>query len=180
MTSAQLTARHRLPGGGTFTRRRIALASAMVAAGFAGWLGATVDEQPSAPAPSTQSAAPVAAVPAPVAAVPAAAPASVESLPAGVPAGPREFQSSGQVISVSGDTMTTAAGGETTTFRITPQTTQITLPGVSAPYAATSFAPKQSVVVLGVVHDGVPVATAIADERAVGPNGPPMDYQLPA
>lgn len=141
----------------------------MVAAAFAGWLGATVDEQPSAATQSTLAAAPVTAVP-----------AAAGSTADGVHPAPREFQRSGEVLAVSNDTMTTAAAGETTTFRITPQTTQITMPGAPAPYAATSFAPKQSVVVLGVVHDGVAVATAIADERAVGPAGPPMDYQLPA
>lgn len=71
---------------------------------------------------------------------------------------------------MSGDSLTTVTpDGRTTTFRITPQTHHIT----------GSFAPSQRVVVLGVVRDGVPVATAIADQSAVGPHGPPMDYGLP-
>ncbi|MGE2729512.1 hypothetical protein ACQI4F_08540 [Mycolicibacterium vaccae] len=167
MTSVQLTGRHRRSGDGLLTRGRLAVASAMVTAGFAGWLAAALDEQPQAP--TAPAVAPSAA------AVPMAGPTPAAAAHPG-----REFQRSGQVIAISHDTLTTAAGGQTTTFRITPQTTQITLPGTSAPYTAVSFAPKQDVVVLGVVHDGVAVATAIADQRAVGPTGPPMDYQLPA
>ncbi|MGE2735815.1 hypothetical protein [Mycolicibacterium vaccae] len=170
MTSVQLTSRHRRSGDGLLTRGRLAVASAMVTAGFAGWLAATLDEQPHAPtAPAVATSA---------AAVPMAGPAPAAPAAAAHPG--REFQRSGQVIAISHDTLTTAAGGQTTTFRITPQTTQITLPGTSAPYTAVSFAPKQDVVVLGVVHNGVAVATAIADQRAVGTDGPPMDYQLPA
>ena len=75
----------------------------------------------------------------------------------------------GQVIAASGDSFTTSTpDGQTTTFRITPQTAQIALPAV-----------KRHVVVVGVIHDGVAVATAIADQSVVGPNGPPMDYGLP-
>lgn len=161
MTSVQLTGRHRLGGDGPFTRGRLALASAMVAAGFTGWLAAVVDEQPAAPASATAATVNTAV----------AAPLSV-----GAEARPpaREFRRSGQIVAMTPDAVTTAAGGELTTYRITSQTTRITVPG------ADTFAPAQSVVVLGVVHDGVAVATAIADERAVGPDGPPMDYQLPA
>ena len=75
----------------------------------------------------------------------------------------------GQVIAASKDTVTTSTpDGQTTTFRITPDTTQIGAPGL-----------KKNVVVLGVVHDGVAIATAIADQSATGPDGPPMDYDLP-
>ncbi|BBX19608.1 hypothetical protein [Mycolicibacterium duvalii] len=157
MTSVQLTGHRDLRGRSPLSLRRLALTSAMVAAGFAGWLAATVDEQP------------VASSPRPVTAV-VAAPASVGS-EAQPPA--REFQRSGQIVALSDDTVTMATDGRLTTFRVTPQTTRITVPG------AETFAPAQSVVVLGIVRDGVAVATAIADERAVGPDGPPMDYQLP-
>ena len=37
----------------------------------------------------------------------------------------------------------------------------------------------QHVVVVGVVRDGAPVATAIADGGAAAGEGRPMDYQLP-
>ncbi|PRC45437.1 hypothetical protein C6A85_95160 [Mycobacterium sp. ITM-2017-0098] len=93
-------------------------------------------------------------------------PAPAPALPA---TAPEEIQRTGQVIAASKDTLTTSTpDGQTTTFRITADTTQIGAPGL-----------KKNVVVLGVVHDGVAVATAIADRGAVGPDGPPMDYGLP-
>jgi hypothetical protein len=73
---------------------------------------------------------------------------------------------------------TTAADGRVTTFRITPDTAAITQPGTSTPFGPTSFAPTQNVVVVGIVRDGVPVATAIADPAAAGPAGAPIDDQL--
>lgn len=83
---------------------------------------------------------------------------------------PVEIQRTGQVVAVSDDSLTTVTpDGHTTTFRLTPTTNRIT----------GGFEPSQHVVVLGVVHNGVPVATAIAEQDAVGPDGPPMDYQLP-
>lgn len=83
---------------------------------------------------------------------------------------PQQIQRVGQVIAVTKDSLTTStADGQTTTFRITADTNQIGPPKTV----------KRHVVVLGVVHDGVVVATAIADRDAVGPQGPPMDYGLP-
>lgn len=145
------------------------MAAAMVSAGFAGWLAADLQNEAGGPAATVMSAPPAAA--------PAAAPVSTD-LPAAANSGTTapQFQRSGQVVSVSHDSLTTVTGNETTTFRITPQTARITMPGAAEP---ASFHPHQHVLVLGVVHDGVPVATAIADERAVGPDGPPLDYQLP-
>lgn len=166
MTSVQLTGHQRPAAGAVLTRGRLAVAAAMVSAGFAGWLAATLPDQAAAPAQIA------------VAPAPAAAPVAAELPAVADPtASPREFQRSGQIVAVSHDSLTTVTGNETTTFRITPQTARITMPGAAAP---ASFAPRQHVVVLGVVHDGVPVATAVADERAVGPAGPPLDYQLPA
>lgn len=96
-------------------------------------------------------------------------PAPAPALPAATAASPEEIQRTGQVIAASEDTLTTSTpDGQTTTFRITADTTQIGAPGL-----------KKNVVVLGVVHDGVAVATAIADQAAAGPDGPPMDYGLP-
>lgn len=84
---------------------------------------------------------------------------------------PVEIQRVGQVVAVSEDWLTTVTpDGRTTTFRMTPDTHRVT----------GGFRPSQDVVVLGVVHDGVPVATAVAEQGAVGPDGPPMDYGLPA
>lgn len=96
--------------------------------------------------------------------------APVPQLPVAAPSSPEEIQRTGQVIAASDDTLTTSTpDGQTTTFHITPDTAQIGAPGL-----------KKNVVVLGVVHDGVAVATAIADQGAIGPAGPPMDYDLPA
>jgi thiamine biosynthesis lipoprotein ApbE len=116
------------------------------AAGAAGWL---LTMQIVGPAPAQPTATPQPSV--------AEAPAR------------EQIHREGQVIAASGDSFTTSTpDGQTTTFRITPQTAQIALPAV-----------KRHVVVVGVVHDGVAVATAIADQTAVGPDGPPMDYGLP-
>ena len=83
---------------------------------------------------------------------------------------PIEIQRTGQVVTVSEDALTTVSPeGHTTTFRLTPDTNRIT----------GGFEPSQNVVVVGVVRNGVPVATAVAERAAVGPDGPPMDYGLP-
>lgn len=98
-------------------------------------------------------------------------PAQPAPAPQPAVAGPahEQIQRAGQVIAASGDSFTTSTpDGQTTTFRITPETAQIAAPAV-----------KRHVVVVGVVHDGVAVATAIADPNAIGPSGPPMDYGLP-
>lgn len=81
-----------------------------------------------------------------------------------------EIQRTGRVVAVSDDSLTTVTPhGQMTTFRLTPDTNRVT----------GSFEPRQSVVVLGVVRDGVPVATVIAEQSAVGARGAPMDYGLP-
>ncbi|WNG87453.1 hypothetical protein C6A87_027575 [Mycobacterium sp. ITM-2016-00317] len=120
----------------------------MGAGAVAGWLWTSAIAQPEAP-PAAQQ---------PPAGAPAPAPA------------PQQIQQVGQIISATPNSLTTSTpDGQTTTFRITADTTRIGAP-----------ATKSHVVVLGVVHDGVPVATAVADQNAIGPNGPPMDYDLPA
>lgn len=92
---------------------------------------------------------------------------------------PQHIEKTGQVIAASKDSLTTSTpDGQTTTFRITADTAQISAPGTGTPDARTALPLKRKVVVLGIVHDGVAVATAIAD-AAVGPHGPPMDYGLP-
>jgi hypothetical protein len=107
--------------------------------------------------------------------------ATIQTPPAAAAVPVQDIQRAGQVTDVSATSLTTtAADGRVTTFRITPNTAAITQPGTSTPFAVTSFAPAQYVVVVGIVQDGVPVATAIADPAAAGPAGPPMDYQLPA
>ncbi|SRX78988.1 hypothetical protein MPP7335_00721 [Mycolicibacterium parafortuitum] len=122
----------------------------MAAAGAAGWLVTTeILEPPQQPPQQFQAAA-----------------ASVPQQPQQ----PQQIQRAGQVTSSSPQSVTmVGADGQSTTFRITPETAQIGLPGVM----------PRNVVVHGVIRDGVAVATAIADREAIGPDGPPMDYGLP-
>ena len=140
MTATHSTGRHRRRN---HVARRFTTVSMMGAAGVAGWL---VTAQVAQPQPAPDAQPPTAAAPS-----------------------PQDIHQVGQVIAASKDTVTTSTpDGQTTTFRITPDTTQIGAPGL-----------KKNVVVLGVVHDGVAIATAIADQGATGPDGPPMDYDLP-
>ncbi|MDA2894013.1 hypothetical protein PDG61_24105 [Mycolicibacterium sp. BiH015] len=126
--------------------RHFATAGTLGAAGAAGWL---LTMQIVGPAPAQPPAEPAQSV--------------------AEPPVREQIHREGQVIAASGDSFTTSTpDGQTTTFRITPETAQIASPAV-----------QRHVVVVGVVHDGVAVATAIADQGAVGPNGPPMDYGLP-
>ncbi|WP_236695538.1 hypothetical protein [Mycolicibacterium chubuense] len=156
MTTTQLAGRHRLVRRPVPAAPRWGMASMIAAAGAAGWLLALIDDD--GPRTATVQTPPAAAAP-PV----------------------QDIQRAGQVTAVSAHSLTTtAADGRVTTFRITPDTAAITQPGTSTPFGPTSFAPTQNVVVVGVVRDGVPVATAIADPAAAGPAGAPMDYQLPA
>ncbi|AFM19822.1 hypothetical protein Mycch_5136 [Mycolicibacterium chubuense NBB4] len=150
--------RHRLPGRVAPTGRGLVTVSMFAAAAAAGWALAV-----SGGAPHTASVQPHSAA--------ASAPAPAV----------QQIQRQGQVVAVSRDSLTTAsADGQVMTFRITSDTTQITGPGtVATPYAATSFAPRQNVVVVGVVRDGTPVATAIADQHVTAGRGAPMDYGLP-
>ncbi|MCZ0729439.1 hypothetical protein [Mycolicibacterium iranicum] len=146
VTATHHCGRHRQTRRGGQFGRRVTTASVLGAAGTAGWL---LTMQIVGPAPAQPTAEPR---------------PSVAESPAR-----EQIQREGQVIAVSGNSFTTSTpDGQTTTFRITPETAQIASPSV-----------KRHVVVVGVVHDGVAVATAIADQTAVGPNGPPMDYGLP-
>jgi hypothetical protein len=80
----------------------------------------------------------------------------------------------GQVVAVSPDSITTRSDdGTTMTFRITPTTTQISTDGAPNPVTGTAFSVNETITVMGVVNDGTPVATALADQNAG--NGPPMD-----
>lgn len=128
----------------------------MGAGAAAGWLWTSSIASPEV-APAAQQSPPVAQQSPPVAAAPAAA-------------APQQIQQAGQIIAATPDSLTTSTpDGRTTTFRITADTAQIGAPGT-----------KSHVLVLGVVHDGVAVATAVTDQGALGPGGPPMDYDLPA
>lgn len=146
VTATQHCGRHRQTRRRDHLGRRLTTVSMLGAAGAAGWF---LTVQIVGPAP----AQPVPAAPQAVAGAPAH----------------EQIHREGQVTAATGDTFTTTTpDGQTTTFRITPDTAQIAAPAV-----------KRHVVVVGVMHDGVAVATAIADPNAIGPSGPPMDYGLP-
>ncbi|MDG4667058.1 hypothetical protein [Mycobacterium sp. 236(2023)] len=145
MTAIHHSGKHRRSSRRGHLGCRLATASMFGAAAAAGWL---LTAQIAEPQPALQPTPPQSA--------------------AG-PAVPEHIQRAGQVIASSSNSFTTSTpDGQTTTFRITPDTAQIALPAV-----------QKHVVVVGIVHEGIPVATAIADQGAVGPNGPPMDYELP-
>jgi len=143
VTATHHSGKHRRSSRRGHLGRRLATVSTLGAAGAAGWLlTAQIAEPQPAPQPAQSAAG---------------------------PAVPEHIQRAGQVIASSSNSFTTSTpDGQTTTFRITPDTAQIALPAV-----------QKHVVVVGIVHEGIPVATAIADQGAVGPNGPPMDYELP-
>ena len=102
-------------------------------------------------------------------------------LDAAVPAAPTPAQSSsatvqmvGQVVAVSPESITTrSTDGTTTTFQITPSTTQYDSDGRANSLTANAFSVNETVTVMGVVDNGRTVATALADQNAGG--GPPMD-----
>lgn len=159
MTATHSAVRHRLSPKWMKFAPRAGVMSLIVAAGTVGMLLAGPDGESGStplqsPPPPVQEIVPAPAAP------------------------PQEIERAGQVIAVSQDTVTTTSvDGQVTTFRITPSTAYITPTAGSR--SAAAIAVKQDVVVAGVIADGVPVATAIADRNAVGPGGPPMDYQLP-
>ncbi|MET0699815.1 MAG: hypothetical protein ABWY93_09120 [Mycobacterium sp.] len=100
-----------------------------------------------------------------------ATPVAAQQAPAAVPAVPeRTVQTVGQVVAISPESITTrGTDGTTTTFAITPATTQINTGGPAA------FSVDETVTVLGVVNNGTPVATALAEQDAAVGTAPPMD-----
>ncbi|OBA85920.1 hypothetical protein A5662_03575 [Mycobacteriaceae bacterium 1482268.1] len=82
----------------------------------------------------------------------------------------------GRLIAVTADSLTTqSADGIIHTYSITPSTTAITDKGGTASPAA-SFTVNDQVTVVGTRQGGTVVATAVADQAAVGGQGRPMDY----
>ncbi|OKH67594.1 hypothetical protein EB72_03310 [Mycobacterium sp. SWH-M1] len=149
MATTHLPGRHRLSTAPAHAGPRWGLVSMIVAAGMGGWLLAVAG--PDGARAMTVTTPPPAAVPA-----------------------VQDIQRAGWVTAVSPTSLTTTdAAGQVTTFSITSETAQIHGPG------STAFKPAQHVVVVGVVRDGTPVATAIADGGAAAGEGRPMDYQLP-
>lgn len=136
------------------TRQLLGTTLTMGAAGAAGWFVTLQIAEPVPPQPTAQIST---------------APATHLVTPAAAGTAPQHFERVGQVTATSPHSLTTVnAQGESTTFRITPDTTRI----------GQSVA-NGTVVVVGIVQNGVPVATAIADTASIGPDGPPMDYDLP-
>ncbi|CAN5509483.1 hypothetical protein BH09ACT8_BH09ACT8_16870 [soil metagenome] len=88
--------------------------------------------------------------------------------------GDRTVELVGQVVAVSPVSITTrGSDGTTTTFQITPDTTQYNSDGGANSVTGTAFTINETVTVTGIVNNGTPVATALADQNAGG--GPPMD-----
>ncbi|WP_234880118.1 hypothetical protein [Mycolicibacterium litorale] len=83
----------------------------------------------------------------------------------------------GTVVAVTADSVTTRSDdGLIQTYRITPDTTAVTADRQQPASPAASFAVDDRVAVFATVQAGQHVATAVADQSAVGPDGPPMDY----
>jgi hypothetical protein len=93
---------------------------------------------------------------------------SPESSTAVMQPAPQPVTQQGTVIALTPDSFTTqGADGITQTYAITPNTN-----------AVTSLAVNDEVTVVGTRTGTDMVATAVAQQSAVGPQGPPMDYGL--
>jgi len=105
-----------------------------------------------------------------------------DSAPAPAPAAPHAASGApvtqnGTVVAVTADSVTTRSdNGTLQTYRITPDTTTVTVDQQSATNPAALFAVDDRVSVFATVHAGQQIATAVADQAAVGPDGPPMEY----
>lgn len=108
--------------------------------------------------------------------------ASPEAPESSAPAAPPSTNSApvtqnGTVVAVTADSVTTRGdNGALQTYRVTPNTTAVTVDRQQATSLAGSFAVDDRVSVFATYQAGQPVATAVADQAAVGPDGPPMDY----
>lgn len=107
------------------------------------------------------------------------------STPDPAPAAPETPQATGSapvtqngtVVAVTADSVTTRSdNGLLQTYRLTPDTHAVTTDSSQPASPAASFAVNDRVSVFATVQAGQPVATAVADQSAVGPDGPPMDY----
>lgn len=108
--------------------------------------------------------------------------ASTDSAESPAPATPQSAASApvtqnGTVVAVTADSVTTRGdNGAIQTYRVTPDTTAVTVDRQQANSLAGSFAVDDRVSVFATYQAGQPIATAVADQAAVGPDGPPMDY----
>jgi hypothetical protein len=104
-------------------------------------------------------------------------PVSAPEPPAAQAASASPITQDGTVVALTPDSVTTRSdNGALQTYRITPDTTAVTIDATSAGSAASSFAVDDKVSVVATVNAGQAVATAVADQAASRLNGPPMDY----
>ena len=134
------------------TRSNLVIGSIAASVGVSSVLAAAIVELVSPDAPSAASTAP-----------------SAQQQP---------LTQQGRVTAVTANTITTqGVDGQVHTYTITPNTTAITQSGQSASPAG-AFAVNDQVTVVGTRDGSSAVATAVADQAAVGPQGRPMDYGL--
>jgi sulfur carrier protein ThiS len=89
---------------------------------------------------------------------------------------PQSFNQEGRLIAVNPDSVTAqTVDGIVQTYRVTPDTTALTVEGNRTVSPATTFAVNDEVAIVGVVQGGTAVATTVADRQVSGLNGPPMD-----
>ena len=69
-----------------------------------------------------------------------------------------------------------SANGVTRTYAITPNTAGITDSSGQSTSTPASFAVNDQVSIVGTRQGGTIVATSVADQAAVGPEGRPMDF----
>ncbi len=112
------------------------------------------------------------------AAVHSVEPSAAPGLAVGAPAphtAPQPLSQVGTLVAVSDDSVTArSTNGFTRTYRLTPSTAAITSSGGQGP-VRSRFAVDDPVTIVGVLSDGDPVATAVADQTVAGLAGPPMD-----
>jgi hypothetical protein len=83
----------------------------------------------------------------------------------------------GTLIAVSADSVTArSANGYTQTYLLTPNTTVISHRGSQLATATSHFTVNDQVDIIGTIHDGRALATAVADRDMANGNGTPMDY----
>jgi hypothetical protein len=93
---------------------------------------------------------------------------------------PQSISQEGTLVAVSADSVTArGADGLDRTYALNADTAAITGAGSQVGSAGSTFAVNDEVSIVGVMLDGTPVATAVADRSVSNLNGPPMDYALP-
>ncbi|MEV3900924.1 MULTISPECIES: hypothetical protein [unclassified Mycobacterium] len=107
---------------------------------------------------------------------PAEAPAPPAASTAPAAAHAPALNHEGRLVAVTADSVTArSADGVTQTYRITPDTTALTVEGNHTVSPAATFDVDDEVAIVAIVQNGTPVATTVADRQVAGLNGPPMD-----